>query len=153
MPAALDDAGEGKLASMQCHMLLNPPARTGRLAKNFATLPQARVGAWWGLQLADHVDNLRIKEELIGWIWLGSWWNEKCLWIGKRWGRWGSNWSNCPTSLSLIQLGNIYSSCTAVRLYTPNKIFVIFGLGWCPIFFPGLRLVKPGDPRLGSDPS
>ena len=23
----------------------------------------------------------------------------------------------------------------------------------CPIFFPGPRLVKPGDPSLGSDPS
>ena len=65
MPAALDDAGEGELASMECDMLFHPPARAGRLAKNFAALPQAGVGARRGLQLADHVDNLRVEEELI----------------------------------------------------------------------------------------
>ena len=65
MPAALDDAGEGELASVECDMLFHPPPRTRRLAKNFAALPQAGVGARRGLQLADHVDNLRIKEELI----------------------------------------------------------------------------------------
>ena len=61
MPAALDDAREGKLASMECDMLFHPPARTRRLAKNFAALPQAGVGTRRGLQLADHVDNLSVE--------------------------------------------------------------------------------------------
>ena len=65
MPAALNDAGEGELASMKCDMLFHPPARTRRLAKNFAALPQAGVGARRGLQLADNVDNLWIKKKLI----------------------------------------------------------------------------------------
>ena len=59
MPAALDDAGEGELASVECDMLFHPPPGTRRLAKDFAALPQAGVRARRGLQLADDVDNLR----------------------------------------------------------------------------------------------
>ena len=65
MPAALNDAREGELASMECDMLFHPPTRTGRLAEDFAALPEAGVGARRGLQLANHVDNLRVEEELI----------------------------------------------------------------------------------------
>ena len=65
MPAALDDAGEGELASVECNMLFHPPAGTRWLAEDFAALPQAGVGARRGLQLADHVDNLRTKELIV----------------------------------------------------------------------------------------
>ena len=61
MSAALDDAGECKLASVECNMFLDPPTRTRGLPKNFAALPEAGVGARRGLQLADHVDNLRME--------------------------------------------------------------------------------------------
>ena len=61
MSAALDDAGECKLASVECDMFFHPATRTGGLAKNFAALPEAGVGARRGLQLADHVDNLRME--------------------------------------------------------------------------------------------
>ena len=64
MPATLDDAGEGELAAMEGDVLLHPPARTRRLPENLAAFPQAGVGARGGLQLADHMDNLR-KEGLI----------------------------------------------------------------------------------------
>ena len=61
MSASLDDAGERKLASVKCDMFLHPPARTRGLPENFAALPEAGVGARRGLQLADHVDNLRME--------------------------------------------------------------------------------------------
>ena len=65
VPATLDDAGEGKLATVERDMFFHPPARAGGLAKDFAALPQAGVGARRGLQLADHVDHLRVEKELI----------------------------------------------------------------------------------------
>ena len=58
VPAALDDAGKGKLAAMEGDVLLNPAAGARRLAEDLATLPQAGVRARRGLQLADDVDNL-----------------------------------------------------------------------------------------------
>ena len=61
MSAALDDAGECKLAPVEGDMFLHPPARTRGLPENFAALPEAGVGARRGLQLADHVDNLRME--------------------------------------------------------------------------------------------
>ena len=45
VPAALHDAGKGELAPVERDMLLDPAARTRRLAENFAALPQARVAA------------------------------------------------------------------------------------------------------------
>ena len=61
MSASLDDAGERKLASVKRDMFLDPAARTRGLPENFAALPEAGVGARRGLQLADHVDNLRME--------------------------------------------------------------------------------------------
>ena len=61
MSAPLDNAGERKLASVEGDMFLHPPARTRGLPENFAALPEAGVGARRGLQLADHVDNLRVE--------------------------------------------------------------------------------------------